>query len=94
MASRTPGAFNAPGSMPGGVDAICSVPYSAWDLEATRNGASVSRVSTSLWRIKLSLCCNIWWSWFYGAISVTCVGRTVLTLSSCQALKAGTAWLW
>jgi hypothetical protein len=52
MASRTPGAFNAPGSVPGGADAICTVPYSAWDLEAPRNGASVSRVSTSLWQIE------------------------------------------
>lgn len=44
LASRTPGAFDAPGSVPGGADAICSVPYSAWDLEAPRNGTSVSRV--------------------------------------------------
>ena len=47
-ASRTPGAFNAPGGILGGADAICAVPFSAWDLEAPRNGASVSRVRGSL----------------------------------------------
>ena len=44
LASRTPGAFDAPLAVPGGADAICTAPFSAWDLDAPRNGASVQRV--------------------------------------------------
>jgi len=43
LASRTPGAFDAALAVPGGHDAICTVPYSAWDMEAPRGGASVLR---------------------------------------------------
>ncbi len=44
LASRGPGAFDAPLAVPSGHDAICTAPYSAWDLDAPRNGASVQRV--------------------------------------------------
>lgn len=43
LASRTPGAFDAALAVLGGHDAICTVPYSAWDVEAPRGGASVLR---------------------------------------------------